>query len=504
MSLSRRHFLTGAAATGAALTFPSLPGAAVVRRDRPLLPSGIASGDVTTSSAVLWSRTDRPARMVVELTSRGDLRHAIRLRGPVTGPDADFTARLPLRGLRAGQRYDYRIGFETERGRVGETAEGYFRTPGRQRPVTFVWTGDTAGQGWGIDTSRGGMATYRTMHRTDPDFFLHSGDNVYADGALSPEVPLPNGGVWRNLVTEEVSKVAETLHEYRGRYRYNLIDEHVRAMYAEVPLVVQWDDHETTNNWYPGEILTDPRYTEKRVDVLAARARQAFREYLPMSQPGGRDRIYRKVSYGPLLDVFCLDMRTFREKNPAPDAAATPILGAEQASWLVREVDRSRATWKVIASDMPIGLLVPDGAEIEAVANGRPGAPGGREHEIAWVLNQFQRRAVRNTVWLTADVHYCAAHHYDPARASYTAFDPFWELVAGPVNAGTAVGQNPLDPTFGPRVEFARVADYAGQPPSEGRQFFGHVSIDPRTEVFSASLRDLSGATLWSRDLPPA
>ena len=119
------------------------------------------------------------------------------------------------------------------------------------------------------------------------------------------------------------------------------------------------------------------------------------------------------------------------------------------------------------------------------------------------MLNQFQRRAVRNTVWLTADVHYCAAHHYDPARASYTAFDPFWELVAGPVNAGTAVGQNPLDPTFGPRVEFARVADYAGQPPSEGRQFFGHVSVDPRTEVFSASLRDLSGATLWSRDLLP-
>ncbi len=473
--------------------------------DLPLLPSGIASGDVTPSSAVLWSRTDRPSRMVVELTSRGDVRHGIRLRGPVTGPDADFTAQLPLRGLRAGQRYDYRIGFETEHGgRVGETAEGFFRTPGRHRPVSFVWTGDTAGQGWGISTETGGMATYRTMHETDPDFFLHSGDNIYADGPLSAEVPLPNGGVWRNVVTEEVSKVAETLNEYRGRYRYNLIDANVRAMYAEVPLLVQWDDHETLNNWYPGEILTDARYTEKRVDVLAARARQAFGEYLPMSQPGGRDRIYRKISYGTLLDVFCLDMRTYREKNPGPDAPATPILGTEQASWLVREVDRSRATWKVIASDMPIGLLVPDGTEIEAVANGRPGAPGGREHEIAWVLNQFQRREVRNTVWLTADVHYCAAHHYDPERASYTAFDPFWELVAGPVNAGTALGQNRLDPTFGPRVEFARVADYNGQPPNEGRQFFGHVSIDPRTKVFSASLRDRLGATLWSRDLLPA
>ncbi len=45
-----------------------------------------------------------------------------------------------------------------------------------------------------------------------------------------------------------------------------------------MPQINQWDDHEVTNNWYPGEILDDARYTEKRVDVLAARARQAFYE----------------------------------------------------------------------------------------------------------------------------------------------------------------------------------------------------------------------------------
>ena len=87
---------------------------------------------------------------------------------------------------------------------------------------------------------------------------------------------LPDGTVWKNVVTEEVSKVAETLAEYRGRYKYNLLDHNVRDLYADVPIVSQWDDHETVNNWYPGEILTDARYTEKRVDVLAARARQAF------------------------------------------------------------------------------------------------------------------------------------------------------------------------------------------------------------------------------------
>lgn len=507
MNLSRRQLLAATAAAGASLALPALPATAaptVVRRGRPGLPSGIASGDVTPNSAVLWSRSDQQGRLVVDLTSHGRFDRAIRLRGPVTGPEADFTAQLPVRGLRPGQRYDYRIGFEDSYGRLGETAEGSFSTPGRNRPVSFVWTGDTAGQGWGINPDLGGMAAYGAMHRTRPDFFLHSGDNIYADGPIEAEVKLADGTSWRNVVTEEVSKVAETLAEYRGRYKYNLLDHNVRAMNAEVPIVSQWDDHETLNNWYPGEILTDDRYSEKRVDVLAARARQAFDEYLPIVHTEGRNRIYRKVSYGPLLDVFCLDMRTYRGANPAPGVAGSlPMLGAEQADWLVREVAQSKATWKVIASDMPIGLLVPDGTEIEAVANGLPGAPGGREHEIAWVLSQFKRRRVRNTVWLTADVHYCAAHHYDPSRAAYTDFDPFWELVAGPINAGT-FGPNQLDPTFGPRLEFVKAADFQNQPPSGGNQFFGHVGIDPDSEVFTASLRDLTGTVLWSKDLDPA
>jgi alkaline phosphatase D len=507
MNLSRRQLLAATTAAGASLALPAATAAAapnVVRRARPALTSGIASGDVTPDSAVVWSRTDRRSRLVVDLTSHGRFDHAIRLRGPVTSADDDFTAQLPLRGLRPGQRYDYRIGFEDSYGRLGETAVGSFSTPGRNRPVSFVFTGDTAGQGYGINPEIGGMIAYKAMHETRPDFFLHSGDNIYADGPIQETVNVADGTVWKNVVTEEVSKVAETLAEYRGRYKYNLLDQNVRDLYADVPIISQWDDHETLNNWYPGEILTDDRYTEKRVNVLASRARKAFLEYLPMVHTAGKDRIYRKVSYGPLLDVFCLDMRTYRGANPAPGVAGpVAMLGAEQAAWLVREAAASKATWKVIASDMPLGLLVPDGTEIEAVANGLAGAPGGREHEIAWVLTQLKRRKVRNTVWLTADVHYCAAHHYDPSRAAYTDFDPFWEIVAGPVNAGT-FGPNALDSTFGPKVVFQKAADFPSQPPSGGNQFFGHAEIDPHSEALTVSLRTLYGTVLWSQELPAA
>jgi phosphodiesterase/alkaline phosphatase D-like protein len=93
------------------------------------------------------------------------------------------------------------------------------------------------------------------------------------------------------------------------------LDEWYRGFAAEVPQINQWDDHEVTNNWYPGEILEDSRYTEKRVDVLAARARQAFHEWIPT--PGGSGPIYRTVPYGPLLDVFVLDMRTRKDPTTA-------------------------------------------------------------------------------------------------------------------------------------------------------------------------------------------
>jgi alkaline phosphatase D len=110
---------------------------------------------------------------------------------------------------------------------------GRFRTaPADNRNVSFVWSGDTAGQGWGINEEWGGMKAYATMLRHRPDFFIHSGDSVYADGPIAAEVKLKDGSVWTNLVTEEKSKPAETLAEFRGQYKYNLLDQNVRAFNA--------------------------------------------------------------------------------------------------------------------------------------------------------------------------------------------------------------------------------------------------------------------------------
>jgi alkaline phosphatase D len=513
-TLSRRSFLRGVAVAGGALvagrTGASLPrgvkstvGPWLIRSaDRPAVTHGVQSGDVTARSAVVWARADRPARLWVEVAPTESFERARRLRGPLVTPDTDLTGKLEIRHLPPGSEVCYRVQFESvdERGVLGEPASGRFRTaPDDSRPVSFVWSGDTAGQGWGINPDVGGMRTYEAMRGVSPDFFVHSGDTIYADNPIAETVAMPDGSVWRNLTTEEKAKVAETIVEFRGNHKYNLLDENVRRFNAEVPVLAQWDDHETLKNWYPGEVLDDPRYTVKDVDLLASRARQAFHEFTPLrTRPPREGRIYRVIHHGPLLDLFLIDMRSFRGPNSANDqreaSQATAILGRRQLNWLKSELRRSRAPWKAIASDMPLGLVVPDRpSAFDAVANHDGGRPLGRELEIADLLSFIAREQITGVVWFTADVHYTAAHRYEPSRAAFKDFLPFWEFVSGPLHAGT-FGPNDLDNTFGPEVVYQKAAPTRNQPPSAGLQFFGHVRVE--RDAVTAGLMDVGGQTL--------
>jgi len=340
-----------------------------------------------------------------------------------------------------------------------------------------------------------------------PDFFLHSGDTVYADGPLQEEIELADGTVWKNIVTPAKSKVAETLDEFRGQHLYNYMDHNVRAFNAAVPMISQWDDHEVTNNWYPDEVLSgDDRYTVKSMQLLSSRAARAFHDMMPTRQNLSEPmRVYRKVSYGPLLDIFVIDMRTYRGDNtPNTEAESTPFLGVEQLAWLKRELVNSTATWKVIASDMPIGMMVRDGdTNMENAANG-DGPVLGREQDIAAVLSFIKTAQITNTVWLTADVHYTAAHHYSPNRAVFQNFDPFWEFVSGPLHSGS-FGPSDYDNTFGPEVRFAKhpEAGQANLPPSDGLQFFGKVDIAADTSVMTVRLMDSADVELWTVELEP-
>jgi alkaline phosphatase D len=453
--------------------------------------------------------------MAVEWSTTESFKDPIRILGPDALPASDLTARLDLGDLPPNQRIFYRVQFLdlSNPNLTSEPVGGTFRTaPLAARDIRFAWSGDTAGQGWGINREIGGMPIYRTLRDFAPDFFIHSGDTIYADVPIEAEVKLDNGSIWRNVTTAAKSKVAETLDEFRGNFAYNLLDENVRRFNASIPVFYQWDDHEVRNNWYPGQVIApeDRHYRiERRLDVLARRARQAFLEYNPIRlERGAAERIHRAYSFGPLLDLFILDERSFRGPNSSNRQTAlgndTAFLGRSQLRWLEEGLRASKATWKVIASDMPIGYIIRDAERFEGVANADHGPPLGRELEIAGLLSFAKEHGVRNMVWLTADVHHAAAIHYDPGRARFQRFDAFWEFISGPLHAGS-FGPGSTDRTFGPEVRWHSCPKgmKGNRPPSENLQFFGVVSIDAASRVMRVEQYDLTGKRVYTDELTP-
>jgi alkaline phosphatase D len=516
----RRTFLLRAAAGTAAIVGS---GRAITGRapaiiqsagSLPAMPQGVAAGAAGPDRFVIWSRCDRPARMIVEYATTDRFADVRRIIGPAALEASDFTAKTVLQGLPRGQRVFYRVLFQDlmDLRSISQPDVGSFVTApatAGERDVTLIWSADTVGQGWGINQAWGGLRLYETMLKLEPDIFINSGDTIYADQPIQAEVKLDDGTTWKNVVTEAKSRAAQSVDDFRGAYKYNLIDDHMRRFNRTTAQIVQWDDHEVRDNWYPTRDLSnDAKYTIKSMALIAEHARQAFLEYNPV--PVNADeagRVYRTVDCGPLVEVFALDLRSYRgpnsENRQASLTEASMLAGAAQVEWFKSRLAASRATWKVIASDLPIGVIVPDAPSFfEAYANGDDGAPSGREIEIAGVLEFIKARGIRNVVWITADIHYCAAHHYHPTRAKFTHFEPFWEFVAGPLNAGT-FGPNKMDATFGPEVKFVGIPPgmKPNRPPSEGFQFFGRLHIDRRTKALTVTLHDLSGQAIYKQEI---
>jgi alkaline phosphatase D len=99
-------------------------------------------------------------------------------------------------------------------------------------------------------------------------------------------------------------------------------------------------------------------------------------------------------------------------------------------------------------------------------------------------------------------VHYTAAHYFDPDKAAFQDFDPFWQFTSGPLNAG-AFPPDAVDTTFGAQQVFVKAPSYANASPATEFQFFGQGSILAETQAMAVRLRDNSGAVLWTKELAP-
>ena len=237
------------------------------------------------------------------------------------------------------------------------------RAGAARRDVRFVWTGDIVGQGWGINPDFGGMRDLPARcGRRAPTSSCAAATPSTPTGRCAETVTLPDGRVWRNLVTPEKSKVAETLAEYRGQFAYNLLDDEPagvrRRGAADQPVgrprgrqqLVPRRDPRPTPATPRSASTCSPRGPGRR-STSGCRSPRAdgpvYRQDL-VRAAAGRVRARHAHLQGPQR----------RQHVRRPDRG---LLGRQQRAWLIRELRASRATWKVIANDLPLGLVVPDG-----------------------------------------------------------------------------------------------------------------------------------------------
>lgn len=473
MKLRRRDVLSGASAVTLASCLP--------RFGRPTLEDGVQSGDVDATSAVVWSRAHATSRMHVDWSLSPRFDRVVHVVGPRVDASSDFCGSVRLTGLPSGHRIHYRAWFDDS-----EWLPGSFNTAPPlvdARDVLLAWSGDVNGQGWGIDPARGGMPAFRALRDRMPELFLHCGDAVYADERPPETILLPDGSEWRNLSDPDRAPFARSLADFRAAWRYARRSAEVRSASAVIPVTSIWDDHEIRNDWFPGQDAG-----RVKTDTLIPIARRAMTEHLPTLRDAAMP-MYRAFAWGPLVDVFMLDDRSFR--SPDDGQATARILGDAQSAWLVDALNGSKAVWKLVVTGQPIADVVP-----------RYDGWGGtrRTLELARILS---RARVKNLAWLSADVHYGAARRFDPARAALKDFEPFWEFVSGPMHAAT-FPKNPLDPTFGPEEEWCSAGPTFSGNPANGEQFFGLVRVSGKTRALTVTFVDARGRDVHAVTVPAA
>ncbi len=468
----------------------------------PRLTHGVASGDVTSTSAVLWTRTNAPAEVIFEISAdpgegadSGGADH--RWTAESTAAD-DFTARVTADGLQPGTSYRYRV---TVAGGEGEEIGSFTTSPAADvsAPVRFIVSGDLGGQAYCRHRERG-YDIFRAMAALEPDFFIANGDMIYADD------PCPENGPegWPNVAgnfpsvddphvdwqdREQVSEI------FLAHWRYNRADDHHQEFLRRVPMVVQWDDHEVINDF--GADWESWAWQPARAGYpnLVAAGRDAFFAWNPIGRhPEEPERIYRSFRWGRDVELFVIDARSYRGYNDRPDRPGDPktLLGKAQVEWLLEGLSSSDATWKIVSSDVPLSIPTGSGADLygrDAFADGdypweAPSfsARTGFEAELQRLLETLDARNVRNVVFVATDVHYATHLRYQTDVDGDG--DPllFHELVSGPLNAARAPIPSRLDPTFRPVTLYAEAGIFN----------FSYVRIERRGDA-SVLIADVRG-----------
>lgn len=371
MKLDRRTALAALAAAGVA------PGLAQAKAPPPTrFRHGVASGDPTADSVVLWTRlTTTSARETVrwEMSRDAAFKDIVRKGESIADGAADHTVKAIVSGLEPGARYHYRFHAGADVSPTGRTRtlpRGHLGRLG----IALVSCSNFP-FGW--------FNAYAAIAK-DPaiDIVLHTGDYIYEYGAAQ----------WGGDVGKAIGRVHEpagetlSLADYRRRHAQYKSDPGSQAMHAAHPFVACWDDHEVTNNpWIGGAQNHQP----DEGDWVARRtaALQAYYEWMPIRDPGpapgAREAFWRTYAFGDLATLVTMESRhTGRDRQ---------VSYAEHFETIKTKADRD-AFMRDVIGDPTRRMLSPAmeahiGASLaQSVAAGQPWRLLGSASPIARML----------------------------------------------------------------------------------------------------------------------
>jgi len=422
--------------------------AAAPGREAPLFMHGVASGDMTAESAVLWTRTTAAASVTAEISLVPSFESARALRPASADAASDFTVKALATGLDAGTKYYYR--FRSDR---GVSPVGSFRTayaPRDHAVVRMAFTGDA-------DWKWKPYPLLAALARENLDFFFFLGDLIYESA------------------DDEGNTSAEDLAGYRFKYRENREPRAgspsgmapMRDLYGAFGQYSVFDNHETAPSAADEQA---PRYTEGGARYGAGfvnqteghRVRlQAYREWQPVreeklaaggeARSDGTWRFYRAYPWGANVELIVVDDRSYRDVRLAGSedtqaaSCTRTMLGAVQLRWLedaLLAAKRRGAVWKVVAISSPIQEFG-NAAQVLSDMDGTKSWAGGYRCERNRLLRFIDENAIDNVVFLTTDNHYTAVNNlfyetvaddpWSPRKPARNAF----EILTGPLGAIT-------------------------------------------------------------------
>ncbi len=411
---------------------------------------GVASGDMTSDSAVLWTRTPEATSVTPEISLTSGFENPTVLPAVQTSAATDFTVKPLATGLKPGTRYYYRFKAGANISPVGTFKTAY--APTDNATVTMAFAGDA-------DWKWKPYPLLNSLNKENLDYFFFLGDLLYEtlDLAGTTAVEDLNGYRFKYRENREPrpnspSKMVPMLDLYRLFGQYSVFDNHeTGASKAD----------KTAPPYNEGGAQTNGQFVNKS-DGFKARI-QAYREYQPVreeSLPSTGDnrtdqtfKFYHTIPWGANVELIILDDRTYRDvrlaksDDPLAASCSRTMLGAPQLKWFqdtLLGAKQRQATWKVVVISSPMQQLG-TADQVGSDQDSGKSWSGGYNCERNKVLKFIDDNAIDNVVFLTTDNHYSIVNNLkyntvmeDPKSPRKSARNAI-EVLTGPI--GASAGQ---------------------------------------------------------------